>query len=155
MRGQQGFTLIELLIVIVIIGVLALFAVPQFQARTASAQVSRVVMETSQLRTAIDLCVMQGINDVANCDIGATKSDLIENDGKPVIEMTKSATAKNLATITATFGNNASTVLSGKKVTWELSRTDGWACTSNVEEKYATKGCGKAAATTASTGNGS
>lgn len=155
MRRQQGFTLIELMVVIVIIGVLAMFAIPQFQNRTASAQVSRVVMETSQLRTAVDLCLMQGINDATKCELGAVKSDLItDTDSKPTLEFKTSNNAKSHAAISATFGQNAATVLHGKKVVWELDKTEGWVCSSTVDDKYATKGCEskKSTATTTSSG---
>lgn len=134
MKSQQGFTLIELLIVIVIIGVLAMFAIPQYQNYTASAQVSRVVMETSELRTAVDMCLMQGVTDATKCDVGAFNSDLMK-DNKPTI------TLGNDIKIEATFANNASTSIQGKKVTWSYTQANGWTCTSDVGEDFAVKGC--------------
>lgn len=135
MRSQQGFTLIELMIVIVIIGVLAMFAIPQFQNRTISAQVNRVIMETSQLRTAVELCQVQGITETDKCPEATINSDLMKNE-KPDIKI-----GKDTASIEATFGSNAATELTGKIVKWEKSADKNWQCTTDVEEKYSIKGC--------------
>lgn len=95
MISQKGFTLIELLIVIVIIGVLAMFAIPQFQNRTAVAQVSRVTMEISQLRSAVDICLLQGMTG-SSCQLGWTKSNLIEESGTlPAESNTNPATGQS------------------------------------------------------------
>ncbi len=139
MRAQQGFTLIELLIVVVIIGVLAMFAIPQFQNRTASAQVSRVVMETSQLRTAVEMCMMQGIDDDEKCDGLKINSDIIKNN-------TPEVSLKDNITISAEFEGNASNAIKNKNVTWTYTQANGWTCTSTVDEKYQTKGCAAAPA---------
>ncbi|UXZ04351.1 pilin [Moraxella nasicaprae] len=136
MRSQQGFTLIELMIVIVIIGVLAMFAIPQFQNRTISAQVNRVIMETSQLRTAVELCQVQGITETDKCSDTKISSELIK-DGNPEISLDKDSPS-----IKATFDpNNAATALHGKQVIWKRIADKGWQCTTDVEEKYSIKGC--------------
>lgn len=135
MRSQQGFTLIELMIVIVIIGVLAMFAIPQFQNRTISAQVNRVIMETSQLRTAVELCQVQGITETDKCSDTKISSELIKN-GNPEISLDKDSPS-----IEATFGSNAATELTGKIVKWEKSANKNWQCTTTVDEKYSIKGC--------------
>lgn len=142
MRSQQGFTLIELMIVIVIIGILAMFAIPQFQNRTISAQVNRVIMETSQLRTAVELCQVQGITETDKCPEATINSDLMEGE-KPEIEI-----EKDTATIKATFGSNAATALHNKQVIWKRTADKGWQCTTDVEEEYS-KGCKTTPAPTA------
>lgn len=133
MRGQQGFTLIELMIVIVIIGVLAMFAIPQFQKRTAIAQVSRVVMETSQLRTVVELCQIEGKKST-DCSV-EINSDLMKN-GKPELSL-----ESDNPTITATFDGNASSAIKGKAVKWEQIKAEGWKCTTTVKKEYAPNGC--------------
>jgi type IV pilus assembly protein PilA len=53
-RNLKGFTLIELLIVIVIIGILAAFAIPQFAAYRSKAYNSAALTDLNNLRTGIE-----------------------------------------------------------------------------------------------------
>lgn len=55
-KTQQGFTLIELMIVIAIIGILAAIALPAYQQYTNKAKFSEVVLATSGVKTAVEVC---------------------------------------------------------------------------------------------------
>ena len=58
-RLHAGFTLVELLIVVVILGVLAAIAIPQFSASTDDSKVAALDTSLNNLRTAIELYYQQ------------------------------------------------------------------------------------------------
>lgn len=55
-KVQQGFTLIELMIVIAIIGILASVALPAYQTYTNKAKFSEIILATSNVKSAIEIC---------------------------------------------------------------------------------------------------
>ena len=149
---QKGFTLIELMIVIAIIGILAAIAIPQYQNYIAKSQVSRVMGETGNLKTAIEDCMNNGrtagiINNgtpanATTCELGATASNLLgaattATTGFPITTIDANGTAS----IVATFGQSAAATLKTKTLTWSRSNQGTWSCGTNVDQKYAPAGC--------------
>ncbi|MBW3621935.1 MAG: type II secretion system major pseudopilin GspG [Armatimonadetes bacterium] len=54
-RSQAGFTLIELLVVMIILAVLAAFAIPRVLNRTEDARRARAISDVKTLGTALDM----------------------------------------------------------------------------------------------------
>ena len=67
--SRKGFTLIELLVVVLIIGILASVALPQYQKAVEKARVSEALANLKTLRNAVDVFFLeQGYNTVPTKD---------------------------------------------------------------------------------------
>lgn len=165
MNAQKGFTLIELMIVIAIIGVLAAIAIPQYQNYIARSQVSRVMGESGNIKSAIEYCANNGRTGTIHsnipsgtnlpsteCSLDATASNLMEGavqgsgaaapagTGYPQATLN----ADGSATIIATFGNNAASSLktaNANTLTWTRTTDGNWTCATTVEQKFRPNGC--------------
>ncbi|MDO4777035.1 MAG: pilin [Cardiobacteriaceae bacterium] len=143
---QKGFTLIELMIVVAIIAILAAIAIPQYQNYVARSQVSRVMGETSAIKTAVETCLLDG-KAAADCNVGWTTSNLIGQDTTPTtggisglqkgLKVTYGQTAK----IEATFGGNAAEIIKTKTLAWDRTAEGSWSCSTNVDKKFVPSGC--------------
>lgn len=78
MSNQKGFTLIELVVVIVVLGILAAFAVPRFINIAGDARVSAVNGMAGSLRAAVALARAQYMVD------GNTTAVIVNMDGTNV-----------------------------------------------------------------------
>lgn len=137
-HAQKGFTLIELMIVVAIIGILAAIAIPQYQDYVARSQVNRVLGEISAGKTATEEQLNRGVFPATATDIGMTSSNLMQGDLPTV---TFSSANGGQGTIVATFGQDASAILTGDTITLTRTTAGSWSCTTNVDAEYVPAGC--------------
>jgi type IV pilus assembly protein PilA len=162
-KVQAGFTLIELMIVVAIIGILAAIAIPQYQTYVAKSQVTRAMGEAGAIKTSMETCIVEGntLGFVAatagNCDTQATQSSILVGapQGSSAYTGGASATTHGFpigafvgggATITATFGNGAASILKvggNQTVVWARNAAGSWSCTAVAvtDQKYRPPSC--------------
>ncbi len=73
-KACKGFTLIELLVVVLIIGLLAAVAVPQYQKAVTKARFSEAMVHMKALGTAMEACSLE--KDPYNCVAGDLDIDV-------------------------------------------------------------------------------
>lgn len=143
--NEKGFTLIELMIVVAIIGILAAVAIPQYQNYVAKTQVSRVMMESGEIRLGVEICLHEGKTtvgktDAKHCDLGLVNSSNLQEIGFPLAPTANDTLTEDSKIITE-FGNNAAGVIKGKRLQWERTENGSWTCKTNVDNKYRPSGC--------------
>jgi len=147
-KAQQGFTLIELMIVVAIIGILASIAIPAYQTYIAKAQFSEVILATSGVKSAIEVCG-QSDGKLDDCgdgtDGGVTTAIAGSKSGAAVADVDVVITgsgATSVATITAIPTNDFKGLLTADDYVIAGSYTGGaviWALDSSASGCF-TKG---------------
>ncbi|CAG2134449.1 pilin [Cupriavidus plantarum] len=126
--AQTGFTMIELMVVVAIIGVLAAFAVPQYQDYTSRTQMTRAVGELSAYKTGVEDHLLRGITTIVNSDIGYVQSNLTAvHDPKASTLWTYNASAKT-GTLEVKMGQKANTAVNGTSIKLNRSADGTWTC---------------------------
>ncbi|WP_201598080.1 pilin [Psychrobacter vallis] len=149
---QSGFTLIEIMVVITIMGVLAAFAIPQYQIYIGKTQATRVINELGQLRLSVEECLQTGRPVIGlgtdECDPRASASNLIVGGSQVGVVLPNNMGVAQMSnpltlttSITATISTQVHPKLAGKKIEWLRASAGSWSCGSNIEAVYLPQSC--------------
>src|SRR6476646_11580421 len=69
---RKGFTLVEILIVVIILGILAAFVIPQFTSASQDARKNSLTSQLQTLRSQLELYKLQHLDQLPSPLIGAT-----------------------------------------------------------------------------------
>lgn len=137
-QATKGFTLIELMILVAIVGILAAFAMAQYQMYVGKTQVSRVMNELSALRPIAEICLIEGRTSTAvpdapptsetMCDMHRAGSNLIANHAAGGMGIPTVALDAASPTIAGTLGGAASPFVAGATITWTRNPAGVWTC---------------------------
>lgn len=126
-RKQGGFTLIELMIVVAIIGILAMFALPQYQSYTEKARFVEVISATAPAKTSVEICAQMGTV-LADCDAGddGVPADIVAAAGKTGVTTLDGAVTGTKATDSLITGAGTYTITPvqdavTKVITWSAA----------------------------------
>lgn len=137
MTAQKGFTLIELLIVVLIIGILASFAIPRYQDHVARSQALEAFQLTAGLRTDLGLLAMEK-------GIAAAQKDTAMTEQAKALEgkyiTTGGVTLNESGAIVVAFASGSN---QGKTIELVPKLQDGqitrWVCKSGTQNGIADK----------------
>lgn len=135
----KGFTLVEMMIVVIIVGVLAAFAIPMYQEYASEAQMNRAYREVAAVKHIISVIASRGgeptttSTDVPSASMvreyighDVTLSNLIETF--TISRGTLAPTGDGAYNLTATLGGSASSNIAGVQITLLRSSSGIWEC---------------------------
>lgn len=140
---QQGFSLIELMIVVVIIGILAIIAIPTYRDYIARAQMTEALTLTSGLKVVVsETFAQEGTCLDNNTESTNSIPRPIEINGQYIVSVTTSD-AGEACSITARFKTEqVAEAIKDKTVTLSMDKvSNAWSCRSDAEEKYLPRSC--------------
>jgi len=121
---HRGFTLIELMIVVAILGLLAAFAIPAYQAYIVKAQIGRAFWEASAYKIPVEERLNQGVHTFADpvAALGYVRSSLTGTANRFVFD------AQGVGGIVVTLDGDVHPLVRGTRITVGRLVDGSWNC---------------------------